>query len=163
MNGIKKDLIYLLACAVNDTAPDAEKVKAMDIENLYSLCKAHTIRAAVYVPLEKAGAADEKFIQAYNKAVRKNILLDSEREAITAEFEERGIWYLPMKGVILKELYPRSGMREMSDNDILYDPAFQKDVMDIMVARGYTAVSVGKLADDVIKASKEAAAEEENK
>lgn len=151
MNGIKKDLIYLLACAVNDTAPDAEKVKAMDIENLYSLCKAHTIRAAVYVPLEKAGAADEKFIQAYNKAVRKNILLDSEREAITAEFEERGIWYLPMKGVILKELYPRSGMREMSDNDILYDPAFQKDVMDIMVARGYTAVSVGKLADDVYK------------
>lgn len=149
MNDIKKDLIYLLACAVNDTAPDAEKVKAMDIEKLYSLCKAHTVRAAVYVPLEKAGAADEKFIQAYNKAVRKNILLDSEREAITAEFECHGIWYLPLKGVILKELYPRGGMREMSDNDILYDPAFQNEVRDIMLARGYTAERVGKAADDI--------------
>ena len=91
----------------------------------------------------------EKFHQAYQKAVRKNIYLDLERSAILAEFEKAGIWYLPLKGVLLKDLYPETGMREMSDNDILYDSAEQSKAMEIMLARGYTAESVGETHHDV--------------
>ena len=64
---------------------------------------------------------DSDFHQAYNKAVRKNVILDVERTAIFEEFERKGIWYMPLKGSILKELYPENGMREMADNDVLYD------------------------------------------
>jgi len=85
----------------------------------------------------------------YNKAVRKNILLDAERTAIFERFEQQGIWYMPLKGSILKELYPENGMREMADNDILYDSTKQAEVKKIMLSMGYSAESVGKSHHDV--------------
>ena len=149
MNKPGKDLIYLLTCAVNSITPDTEKVKAMDLEQLYRLAKAHTLRAAVFIALRSAGVQDSNFHQAYNKAVRKNVMLDVERTAILEDFERRGIWYMPLKGSILKELYPENGMREMADNDILYDSTKQGEVKTIMLSRGYSAESVGKSHHDV--------------
>ena len=104
MNKTAKDLIYLLSCAVNGITPDTAQVQAMDLEQLYRLAKAHTLRAAVFIALRSAGVENRSFHQAYNKAVRKNVMLDVERTAISAEFEKHGIWYLPLKGSILKEL-----------------------------------------------------------
>ena len=72
-----------------------------------------------------------------------------ERQTIFSEFEQHGIWYLSLKGSILKDLYPENGMREMADNDVLYDSGKQKEVMQIMLENGYTAESVGKSHHDV--------------
>lgn len=151
MNTEYNDMIYLLACAVNSQVPDKDRVSAMDLDSLYKACKWHTLRATVFTALKSAGAEHRDFFQAYNKAVRKNILFDSEREAITSEMEKQGIWYLPLKGAILKELYPQIGMREMSDNDILYDSSRQNDLKNIMLSRGYIAESVGDSYTDVYK------------
>ena len=149
MNKTTKDLIYLLSCAVNGITPDTSQVQAMDLEQLYRLAKAHTLRAAVFIALRSAGVENRSFHQAYNKAVRKNVMLDVDRTAIFAEYEKHGIWYLPLKGAILKELYPENGMREMADNDVLYDVSKQAEVMKIMLDMGYTAESVGKTHHDV--------------
>ena len=143
MNKTAKDLIYLLSCAVNGITPDTARVQAMDLEQLYRLAKAHTLRAAVFIALRSAGVNDHSFQQAYNKAVRKNVMLDVERTAIFAEFERRGIWYMPLKGALLKELYPEIGMREMSDNDILFDVKSRNETREIMLNRGYKAKHFG--------------------
>ena len=137
MNKLNIDLIYLLSCAVNGITPDAIRVQAIDMDELYDFCKSYTLRGAVYIALKSAGVTDKAFDQAYNKAVRKNVLLDIERTAILAEFEKRGIWYMPLKGAILKDMYPENGMREMSDNDILYDVDHRKTAKEIMIERGY--------------------------
>lgn len=149
MTDLQKDLIYLLSCAVNGITPDKDKIRAMDLETLYKFSKWHTVRAAVHTALRSVGVNDKSFHQAYNKAVRKNVMLDVERTAILEDFERRGIWYMPLKGSILKELYPENGMREMADNDILYDASKQQEVMQIMLDYGYTAESVGKTHHDV--------------
>ena len=149
MNTLYKDLIYLLSCAVNGITPDTAKVQAMDLERLYRLAKFHTVRGAVCIALKRAGVQDKQFDQAYKKAVRKNIYLDMERTAIISAFEEHGIWYMPLKGSVLKDLYSENGMREMADNDMLFDADKQKAVMEIMLANGYIAESVGKTHHDV--------------
>ena len=149
MNKAAKNLIYMLTCAVNGITPDTARVQAMDLEQLYRLAKAHTLRAAVFIALRSAGVQDSNFHQAYNKAVRKNVMLDVERTAIFERFEQQGIWYMPLKGSILKELYPENGMREMADNDVLYDSTKQGEVKKIMLSMGYSAESVGKTHHDV--------------
>lgn len=149
MNTLYKDLIYLLSCAVNGITPDNARVQAMDLEKLYRFAKFHSVRGAVCISLKRAGVQDKQFDQAYKKAVRKNIYLDMERTAIIDDFEKQGIWYMPLKGSVLKDLYPENGMREMADNDMLYDADKQKQVMEIMLANGYTAESVGKSHHDV--------------
>lgn len=143
MSNAYNNLIYLLSCSANGTDPDTQRVQAMDFEKLYRLAEFHTVRAAVCIALERAGVKEKHFHEAYKKAIRKNIFLDIERAAITAEFEAQGIWYMPLKGSILKDLYPENGMREMSDNDMLYDRSKQETVKEIMLEKGYSAVSVG--------------------
>lgn len=65
--------------------------------------------------------------------------------------EQKGIWHLPLKGVILKDYYPAVGMRQMSDNDILFDYSFCDEVREYMESQGYEAVSVGVSNHDVYK------------
>ncbi len=149
MNPQYKDLIYLLYCAVNGTIPDTAKVQAMDLQVLYKIAKFHTVRAAVCIALKRAGVQDKQFDQAYKKAVRKNIYLDIERSAILADFEKQGIWYMPLKGSVLKDLYPEIGMREMADNDLLLNADKQEQSKEIMLSHGYTAEHYGVSNHDV--------------
>ena len=77
------------------------------------------------------------------------MLLDAERKAILHELEIQGIWYMPLKGSILKDWYPKPGMREMADNDILFDPSGREQVREIFQNRGYKTISFRKGNHDV--------------
>ena len=74
--------------------------------------------------------------------------MDTERHQLEKEFAKNGIWYMPLKGSILKDWYPKFGMREMADNDILFDEKKRNDVKQIFQNRGYTVESYGKINDD---------------
>ena len=87
---------------------------------------------------EKNAPVLDAFVQARAMAVRKNLLLDTERETILTHLEENGIWYMPLKGVILKDMYPKLGLRQMSDNDILFDGAYREHIRDYFLSLDYS-------------------------
>lgn len=149
------DMIYLIACALCDRAPDVDKIEKKNINQIYSMAQSHSLTAITAMSLEKVlsqlSLADEdwrKWKQAKEKAVRKNILLDTERERIFAYMESEGIWHVPLKGIILKDLYPKYGMRQMSDNDILYDSKYQEQILSFMKNRGYKVKMYQKFHHD---------------
>ncbi len=142
-------LLYLTACGIQNKAPDKAKLAGTDMQALLQVSRFHSLSALVCTALEASGAAmPDDFRQDKAKAIRKNLLLDAERSRICSFLEEHGIWYMPLKGVILKELYPGVGLRQMADNDILFDAAFQREVLAFMQASGYTPESVGKCHHD---------------
>ena len=53
-------------------------------------------------------------------------------------FEENGIDHMPLKGTLLKPLYPKSELRCMSDADILIKPEQYEAIRSIMLKLGYT-------------------------
>lgn len=141
------DLLYLAACAVNGIVPEAENI---DLDKLYAAAKFHSLTVISAMALESAGVSlSEKWRQAKAKAIRKNILLDAERAQILEYFEQNDIWYMPLKGVIMQNLYPKMGMRQMADNDILFDSRFQMQLMKYMKSRGYSAEAVRSGNHDV--------------
>lgn len=142
------DMIYLVRCAVNGDIPDRQKVDAMDMDSLFRVCQKNILTACVAYALESAGVHDNEFTQAKAKAIRKNILLDTERNKIFARFEEEKIWYMALKGAVLKDSYSEIGMRQMSDNDILYDGSFREKVRTIMTDMGFECKHFGKGYDD---------------
>ncbi len=154
-----KDTLYLVACALHGEAPDEGRVAGMEPEEVYKTSRSHSIEAMTYMALEKMGhwpAADTKTGREWKKykerAIRKAMLLDAERAEILAELERMGVWYMPLKGSILKEYYPQYGMRQMGDNDILYDTSRQEDVIILMKERGYTVKRIDKEdQDDFLK------------
>ena len=141
------DMIYLVKYALHSKTPNRARIDKMNLQELFQVCQTHYLTACAAYALEAAGVRDEAFSQAKEKAIRKNILLDSERRSILSSLEEAEIWYMPLKGVFLKEWYPRLGMRQMSDNDILYDVKYREKVRKIMTDRGFTA-KYGLESDD---------------
>ena len=146
---VYEDFIYLTGCAVRQAVPDKEHIEQTDLEAVYTLAKKHLLAAAVGMALEAAGKKTKEFSQAIASAQRKNALLDADRKNILAELDRAGIWYMPLKGAALKDLYPRYGMREMADNDILYDATRAADVKEIMKQAGFTPVTFDRGAHDV--------------
>ncbi|MBP0960986.1 MAG: nucleotidyltransferase family protein [Oscillospiraceae bacterium] len=142
------DMIYLTSCALKGEIPEKERTEALDLNALFSVCQKHILTASVAYAIESAGIKDENFTQAKEKAIRKNILLDAERKKILDRLEKEHIWYMPLKGSILKDWYPKLGMRQMSDNDILCDGNFRRQIKDIMTDMGFSCEHYGRGNDD---------------
>lgn len=153
----EQTFLYLLNCAVNKKVPK-ELPADMDFEDLYRLSRFHSVTAMVSYALDAGGYLSEqhmtqeliqKWASARISAMRKSLMFDAEREQILRYMEEQGIWYMPLKGVILKEMYPDVGMREMCDNDILFDKHYREKLKDYMVSRGYEAAHYGRYIHDI--------------
>lgn len=138
-----KELVYLVNCALHRRLPDAEKVCSFDLEKVYTLAKKHSLEAISYAALEQGSyELSEETRKAWSakreQNVKKDVLFSLEREKIYAFFEENGIWYLPMKGLLLSSLYPVNGWRSFVDNDILFDPSGREKLQAFMAENGYT-------------------------
>ena len=126
----KKDLIYLISCAVNETIPD--HVQQMDVTGIYSIAERHLLCAAVSFALQSAGVVDSRITAYIARAQKKLLILDHEKARLCEHLERAGIWYIPLKGIVLKDYYPKLGMREMVDCDMLYDASRSEDLKQIM-------------------------------
>ena len=143
------EVIYLSGCAVNGKAPDKERVASINLEHLYKAAYKHNLCAIVGYALESAGVFDHAFIQAKAKAIRKVTVMEIDKELLFERFEKEGIWYLPLKGTVIKDLYPSIGLRQMADFDILYDRVYQGKVKEIFSELGFACEHYGKGNHDV--------------
>lgn len=153
-NGL--DLLYLISCALHDATPQTCHVEQMELEAVYRLAKHHTLQAISFSALERCErlpATDEKTLAAWRsireKILYKNLMMDFEREKLFAFFEENGIRYMSMKGLVLLKLYPKMGWRYLADNDILFDEKYRRQVCDYFKAQGYSVSSYNKGVHDV--------------
>lgn len=150
------ELMYrLLAAWVNGVSPDGMTASEIDFDGLWQAADRHFLSAAVCIVLKKSGllagcppSIARRFLAAEGMSIRKTLLMDAEREKLLAILEENGIWYMPLKGVVLNGLYPRYGTRQFGDNDILFDAARWREVRELMKGQGYEAKSVGKGSHD---------------
>lgn len=134
-----QDLIYLIHCALHGQKAEVERVERFDMEKLFTLAKFHSLNAMASFPLE--GVVSEEVMgpwrEGREKALRKNLLLDLECQHLCGVMERWGIWHMRLKGSVMKELYPRMEMRQMSDQDILFDTTYRKKMRRYMQDRGY--------------------------
>ena len=142
-------LLYLIRCVLHDKTPTKEKLDRMDLSGVFAVAKAHSLTAMAAYALESAGVVRQDFKQERMKAIRKNVSFDFERQAVLSEFESAGIWYCPLKGCIIKDWYPKVGMRQMADNDILVDGSKMSEVREIMEQLEFETKSFGNGHQDV--------------
>lgn len=133
-------LIYLAACVVNGTPPDPAAAASVDEDELLAMASVHQLSAIAAEGLKRAGRVDGRVAQTLYDAARIGATYDAERREILRRLEEDGIWYLPLKGTVLKDYYPRSYLRQMSDVDILVDWDRAEDVRRIMESLGYSVM-----------------------
>ncbi len=142
-------VIKLCACAIKSRKPESEIKSGENLDRIYEAAEKHMLTAAVGMALESAGIRNGRFEQAVARAQRKNALMDADRIKVLDAMEAAGIWYMPLKGSILKDMYPRYGMREMADVDILFDEDRAEDVKAIMTKMGFVTKKYGLGVHDV--------------
>lgn len=136
-------VIYLTKCAVNEIVPDEAIVESLDLDAVYREASRHLVAAMIGMALKDAGVETEQFKQAIAKSQRKTIVLDEEKKRVFKELDKAGIWHMALKGALLKDWYPRFGMRESADVDVLIDNACEERVREIMISLGFTVESYG--------------------
>ena len=117
---IRTYLLKLPDDTANILMPDEAELEAM-----YALAErhdlAHLAGAALYDKgmLTKGQAISEKFQHAQVVALYRYTKLEYERKRIYEVFENAGIAYVPLKGIIIRNYYPQPQLRTSCDIDIL--------------------------------------------
>ena len=147
-----KDVIYLASCALHGRIPEQSELAEMNLREVYSMAKFHSLQSIVYICLAKCVKAygkevvsDEvfhRFAADYQITMKRLVMFDIEREKFLEFIGQRG-WYLCLKGVVLQRYYPSLGMRQMADNDILVDESLCPEIRDYFTSLGYEAEGYG--------------------
>ena len=122
---------------------------SMDVQRLMRFAQQQGVTAIVGAALRQHGAADSVLLEKAYMAVRKSIMYDQEYRRVCERLDEAQIAYLPLKGVILKHLYPSEGLREMTDIDLLVDDDAADRMKPIMRSLGYQSESFRNSNHDV--------------
>ena len=132
-------MIYLLACAANDMLPDEKRVRELteDMDSLYKMASFHQVTALAACALSSAGVKDAHFMQELAVASWKDMVMSGQLEKIEKAFDEAGMWHMRLKGAILKDYYPQPYLRQMSDIDLLVDPAAEAMTDGLMESLGF--------------------------
>lgn len=143
------DLIYLVSCAVNGETTDRRTVSKMDLSAVQKAALDHSFSVAAAYALEQVIKLPEELREEKYKAIRRLSLMSAEREKVLTALEKESIGYLPLKGIVINAYYPKTAMREMADNDILFEKNKAEKVRDVMEGLGFTCKLYGKSHHDV--------------
>lgn len=147
-------LLCLLKCSLlGGDVPLPQK--EINHKALLDLANKQQVYNIILPSLQNAGILTAAEESAWNDCrlseLRRTIVVNNERAAICAMLDEAGIKYMFLKGLVIREYYPSSFMRQMSDNDILYDKAMRDKLLKIMKHRGFYLGTASENSDDFYK------------
>lgn len=148
-----KYVIHLAKCALKNEYPK-EKPDNLAWSEIFRLADMHMISNMIWYSVDKLKSKPEaelwtKWTEIKNKAVVKDITQRNEFKKIISAFEDEKMRCMPVKGIFLKKMYPKSDFRTMSDIDILVVPENLQRAGDILRSLGYICNSAGKATHDV--------------
>ena len=146
-------LVSLLKCALKgESVPSVPE--NLNWQKLVELSKQQQVYSTIVPIINKINIppeqAQELVFYSQNELVRM-IAMKNEFEQIEKELEDKQIKHIYLKGLELRNYYPKTSMRQMSDYDILYDESRRNDLIKIMKGRGFELVNFEGYGDDFFK------------
>lgn len=107
------------------------------------ISKKHRIESLIYYGAVNCGIPkDDPVMKKLFRSVCAALFVSEnqlrEIERVFLSFEENSIEYMPLKGLVLKELYPKKDMRSMSDADVLICVEQYPKIKEIMLSLGFS-------------------------
>lgn len=141
MTDFQKDILALLKAALLDIEPSVSP--DINFEQVYRFAETQQIVPAVYeglmrLPRFQEHPVAQSFFQRFCVHVGHDADQRDTAERIFQGLEAEGLAYMPVKGVLLKTLYPSPEMRTMGDADILIRMEEYDRVRKVMESLGCT-------------------------
>lgn len=138
----EKEYSILLALIGSQVDGPPCTCRITDYRSLILLAKQHSVMNILYYALKDDPALPPECL-----AVLEKHLFSTAHQQLAQEMESRrvadmltreGIRFLPMKGALIRALYPAPEMRTSCDVDMYYDKAARPRMDDLFAALGYT-------------------------
>lgn len=140
MNLFQQQALTLIKGAL--TGEKCTLAEAPDMDGLLKLAGKHKIAALMYYALLSGGYDAEPITQQlFFQTCRYVAISEGQMEMLGrlfAAFEEHHVDYLPLKGVLLKGIYPNPEMRRMGDADVLFRREQHDAVQEVLTELGFT-------------------------
>lgn len=132
----------MIKSALNKKQPE-EKPADVKFEEIYNLACFHHVANIAYYSIERLKEPPSSILlsqwkEIRDKAIVRDVIQNNEKDRIIHTLSNASISVLPLKGSVLKKMYPSSDMRISADIDILIRKEDQKKVKDIMINLGYS-------------------------
>ncbi len=150
-------LIDLLGSVLRGTRLPQPPV-ALDWEKLYRIAAFHLVSAMASQAIDQLPNPEQpapellrRFRNDHSVAMAREANQHVHLEQLLEAFRSHGVACLPLKGCLLKELYPSVEMRLMVDVDLLIDGRSSEKVKGLMSGLGYTLKAQGETHDVYLK------------
>lgn len=148
-------VVELLRAVLEERKPK-EKPDMLSMENIYRMAKKHSVECMAYDgAVQIAEPGDEAVMQKWKERSRlcgiQGMVQKAESEKLFKELPAHGIRILPLKGCIMKKLYPKESYRQMADLDILIDEENAGKAREVMEGLGYEEKPDGGGVDSYVK------------
>lgn len=143
-NDIQRGVISILYSAL--TREKNFLPEHFDFSEAVKIAKKHKIEVMFYYGALNCGfAQDDPLMQELFTLVCSNIAVSEQQmylaRKLFSSFDEQKVEYMPLKGILLKQIYPKPEMRAMGDADILIKTEQYKIIKPIMQELGYSEVT----------------------
>lgn len=138
-------LFHLISAAFTGQIPP-EKPDGVSWEELFREAKRQNVFMVAYDSIKRLqNKPNDKQLAAWetrsNKLLTKSINQSVEIERLLDVFERDGIDVLPLKGYLLRDMYPTRELREMTDFDLLVKDDRSDRMKKVMTELGYEFAS----------------------
>ena len=135
--------IKLVKSEILATSLDNSVAKSVDqnmMKELYVLSKKHDMTHLVAAALERndllgKDEVSNKIRNSFYTAVRRDAMKERELQQIYQLFEEEHIVFIPLKGAVIRDLYPEPWMRTSCDIDILVKEEDVERAKEIVISQ----------------------------
>lgn len=140
MNVTQQSAVLLIKSAI--TGEPEKLPEKMEFPTVAKLMERQGLAAICYLGALNCGISEEDPTMQHLQDMYCVALIGSERqleliEKICQAFEKNGIDHMPVKGTLMKKLYPDHAMRYMCDADILIKEEQYADIIPIMESLGF--------------------------
>lgn len=143
MNLIQKQIIDLLNASIHDNVPKLNYEKDVDWDNLIKEASEHSITGLIYPALKniKNNNIDKEILDKLKKYTFYAAIGQSKHIKRTAEilelFNENNIPIIVLKGLVVREYYPKPDLRTMCDSDVIIHKEDLEKVRKLLLEKGF--------------------------
>lgn len=148
---------YLAAIVNNHLKGTAvpKRPESISFEEIADIAQRNHLSYMIFSELIKDETCTEEQLTLMRNSIKVNVIRTliqvNELKNMKAHFEEKGVKNMPLKGSILKYIYPRPELREMSDIDILIGGEDMDKASKVLVDMGYDSGTSVKHHDIFVK------------
>lgn len=146
-------VIRLVSAVINGTQPE-EKDESLEWKSIIEFSKKQSVLNIISYACEKLRNKPDAETMKFLKEFRmQKIIVEAQQEIEACDamdkLEEMQAKHMPLKGYIIKNLYPSPDMRTMGDLDLLIEEERCGEIVAAFVAEGFTSCAEGDLHSNV--------------